>query len=322
MEATLRGIAQKAHQYIYELKECTDDQVFNTSTMTELGKYYFQKTLQNVEGLTDTLLKSLIKSIALHNSEPQIENEYYDAICEMASIHQIPKLFFIEARNEFNDIFIASYNRVKGEIASALAGLEQKIENTKDQSSRIKSIVKSVCGGSFIKDITADYASIKELAFELRTLETDKETIEKASQILYDYFRDYCDIDDPISVEQALRKSTLSLIRNSDSSPVDTKLIFLPYRMWIEATEDSVLRPYALFYKIKFVPITYKFQEQYRIASYADEEKAGKELKAKLDALPRIDNLHYMKQHAPGAYLLQLKALVNNYHIVDNILAI
>ncbi len=322
MEAAFREIAKKAHQYIYELYECTDDQVFNASTLTELGRYYFQKTLQNVEGLTDSLLKLLIKSIALRNTEPQVEDEYYDAICNMAFIHQIPKLLFTEIRNEFDDIFIVSYNRVKGEIAFAFSEIEQKIENTKQQSSRIKSTAESVCGGSFIKDITADYASIKELAFKLRSLETDKETIEKVSQMLDDYFRDYCDMDDPTSVEQALRKTTLSLARNHDSSPIDTKFTFSPYRMLIEATEDSVLRPYALFYKVKFVPIIYMFEEQYRISSYIDEEKAGKELKAKVDALPKIDSLYRIKQHDPNAYLMQLKGLINNYHIVDNISAI
>lgn len=322
MEAALHEIAQKAHQYIYELNGCTDDQVFNASTLTELGKYYFQKALQNVEGLTDALLKLLIKSVALHNNEPQIKDEYYDAVCKMAFIHHLPKSLLTEVQNEFDDIFNISYNRVKGEIAFALSEIDQKIENTKQQSLRIKSTAESVCGGSFIKDITADYASIKELAFKLRSLETDKETIEKVSQMTDDYFRDYCDMDDPISVEQALRKTTLSLASHHDSSPIDAKFTFSSYRIWIEATEDSVLRPYALFYKIKFLPITYRFEEQYRMASYIDEENAGKELKAKYGALPKIDDLYHMKQNDSDTYSLQLQEIINSYHIIDDICAI
>jgi len=47
MDEKVKKILDKAHKYIFELGMCIDDEVFNASTLSELGKYFFTKTIQS-----------------------------------------------------------------------------------------------------------------------------------------------------------------------------------------------------------------------------------------------------------------------------------
>ncbi|MEX1029990.1 MAG: hypothetical protein WDZ91_08085 [Paenibacillaceae bacterium] len=319
MNRTFEIIVQEARQFIFNLCECTDDQVFQATTLEELGKYYYQKTLQNVDGLTDELLKDLIKSIKFKRNEPQGVNAYYNAICNMVFIYKVPGLILTVVQKKYNDIFVTSYNRVKAKIETTRLNLDQQIVDNNNRNAQIKAMAESVCRGAFVKNIDADYATIKQLAFDLRVLETDRELVVKNGDLLDKRFLEYCDIQDPAAIEQALRKTALYLAKERDGSPNDAEFVFLPYRMLLEAIEDNVLRPFALFYKVKFIPFVDEFTEEYWIASYRDENKAVKDFKAKCEVLPQIDDLYQLKQRDSDEYLHQLLSLISSYNVVNRI---
>ena len=319
MDEKVKKILDKAHKYIFELGMCIDDEVFNASTLSELGKYFFTKTIQNISGLTAPLLKAHIKVIELRNKEPACEDDYFKALCEMAFVHQAPQYILSDVRKEFEDIFIDSYERVKTLLSSTLVELDNRIFEVRSLSQEVKNSAESISGGAFIKDITPDYTKLKDLSFELRIIETQKETLEKLGELLSDRMDEYCDLCTECSIELSLRNTAIKLSHEREYTADSAKDEFSLYRSWVDTAEDEVARPYALFFKVKLSPITHALMEEHRKQSYRDDEKALKDFKEKADELPKIDILHQLKIENPESYLSILRAFICKHDVIARV---
>lgn len=319
MIRTREAIVKEAHKFIFNLSDCLGDEVFQVDTLEELGKYYYQKTLQSIDSLTNSLLNDLINFVAFRKSEPENVDEYYKAICRIASIQSVPGPILADVRRKYNEIFIEQYERVKIEAATSLQTIEQKILEIERENSQIKVKTESVTNGSFIKNIEADYARIKELTFELRLLETNKESIIKNEELLDARLMEFCNIQDLNSIEQAVRKTAIDLARDKDVSTDKLGSVFAEYQIWIDVVEDNIKRPHALFYKVKFIPFINEFEKEYRILSFKNPDEAKNRYKDKMESLPRINDLHQLKQNNSHEYFEKLQFIISNYLVINRI---
>lgn len=312
-------LVEEAQHFIFGLNDIHDERVFNATSMEELGEYYFQITLHNIKGLTEDVLKDIIKKIAFRASEPESIDEYYKAICNIAFIKKLPGPILNDVRQKYNEIFVVSYNKVKTQIASTIQIIDQKIQNIEMTNSQIRSKAASISRGSFVKNIESDYSRIRELAFELRLLETDKESISKNEELLESYFLKFCNFHDQTSIEETLRNTSMGIARKNDDSFDDINIVFKPYKMWLDAVADNVTRPYALFYKLKLRPFIDAFEEECRIKYIQNSEEAIKEFKIKIDSLPSADDLFKLKQSNPSEYLTELQTIISDYRVLSQI---
>ncbi len=315
-------IEKDAHRFIFSLGDIHDEKVFQVQSMDELGKYYFQTTLHSVNGLTEDILKSVIKRVAFRRSEPKGITDYYTSICKIAFIEKIPGPILNDVRQKYDEIFVVPYSRVKAQIAAAIQAIDQKIQRIEDADSKVKNKAASISRGSFIKDIEADYAKVRKLANELRLLETERESITKNDELLEAFFLKFCDFHDPISTEEALRNTALRIARDHGNSTDEIFTFFEPYSIWLDAIEDNVIRPYALFYKVKQSPFIDAFEREYRIKSFRNPEEAKKEIKKQIDSLPGIDDLFQLKQRDPNEYFIKLQAIISDYMVISQISAL
>ena len=84
-------ICRKIHVHLIDiLGKSIEPDIFAQTSITQLGKYYFNKLL-DVDNARDALVKAVIRTIAPKNLKFDSMDDYYLGCCKILGIEKLPK---------------------------------------------------------------------------------------------------------------------------------------------------------------------------------------------------------------------------------------
>lgn len=315
MDIQKKVICDNLYKYITgELANCIDDELFTRATLEELGEYYYNKALAQVNDATDTLLQTVIRFMGHKDLAFENLNDYYKSLCKIIGIEKLPSKILTEVKKEYDDIFVQKYNIVIQKASIETTEINNKLRKLQADSDTIKNASTNY---SFMRDLSSDELRLYQYGNECNALRTRKEMIEFVVQYMTTKLMQFCDIHDTNSIELAIKEETLKLSKN-DTYGADVS--FSSYKDIIEITEDDIDRPYALFFKVKFYTAAEKARKNIYASQYTlSEEAMIEQYKTYLSNIPKIDDLQFQKENDQGAYLYSLRKFVSDYVIIDDL---
>lgn len=274
------GKIHNVEEYINNLKNCIDKEIFQYDELIDIGKFLFSKVLGSVKTANSQIIKIAIKRLNYYpynkRTTPCTDDQYYKEVCDYLGITQIPKLKYNYAKKLFLDIFRMEYSSLKQRI-------QDLIEETKKQQKKIEVesneiIAESNGNHSVQKNIKENISTIVENHFrekELKALYKDDNSNESGLLVFYRneierFFSSFCeDINNEEKVDEKLREISIrcsgSRFRFEDR--IDD--MFAPYKKAIKQfnfliDETPRLTLYNIFYKVKFLPFAEKIKLKHK----------------------------------------------------------
>lgn len=315
METDKRAILDKIFKYIVSvLVNDINDEVFTKSSLEELGKYYYDKALLEVNDATETLLQDALQALAPNFIKLEAKEDYYKTCCQIIGIECLPCNKLTHLRNEYNDVFVQTYNTVMQKADSEIVRINSQLYNIRGS---IESIKNSPPSYSFMRDLSNDEILLYENYNECNALRTRKEMVEFAKQYMTSKLMDFCNIHDINSIDIALKEEALRLSENTTCGEVST---FSYYKDIIEIVEGDIDKPYAVFFKVKFYTAYEKIHRKLSMSSYTQSEEVRiEQYNADVSNIPQIDDLNFQKENDQEAYLASLKKFISDYLIIKDI---
>lgn len=298
------------HYITKELNAWYDDSIFTKNSIKELGKLYYNRILQKVENSNTDLLNKVIKDMIKESSQ----NDYYTSLCKILYFKNLPKTVLNDVERKYNEIFIDKYNAVMHSYQIELSKINTNILEIKSDIDKIKNTPPTY---SFMRDISTDEKKIYELNSKCNWLRSRKEMLKFITNYVTSQLSEFCDIQNPHSIEKAKKCETIKLCKEI-SYNVDS--LFSPYLEYINILEDDLNRPYALFYKVKIFIILENANKQLWHSQYKkSQSELINQYKEYTKKIPKIDDLHSYKTNNITLYNDTLEELISNYDILKSL---
>lgn len=86
--------AKEVYDYIWDLRNCIDDEVFQRSSLEDLGEYFYKKIVLKFP----TIKKELIKKMVRPQPDEKLltDSALYIALCSHIFIKRLPKEVLIQ----------------------------------------------------------------------------------------------------------------------------------------------------------------------------------------------------------------------------------
>ena len=298
------------HYITKELDAWYDDSIFTKNSIKELGKLYYNRILQKVENSNTDLLNKVIKDMIKESSQ----NDYYTSLCKILYFKNLPKTVLNDVERKYNEIFIDKYNAVMHSYQIELSKINTNLLEIKSDIDKIKNTPPTY---SFMRDISTDEKKIYELNSKCNWLRSRKEMLKFITNYVTSQLSEFCDIQNPHSIEKAKKRETIKLCKEI-SYNVDS--LFSPYLEYINILEDDLNRPYALFYKVKIFIILEDAKKQLWHSKYRkSQSELINQYKEYTKKIPKIDDLHSYKTNNITLYNNALEELISNYDILKSL---
>lgn len=310
---------QKIYDSIFEyikekIFEWLDDEVFIKTSKEQLGELYYNYILNEVENANTELLNDVIRILSPTDIEFKFQKDYYCALYKALGIKKLPATMMPNVQNEYDKIFDQKYNLVKQKYQSEMNKIGSKLAQARADSDKIKNARPTY---SFMRDISTDEKKLYELCAQCNSLRTQKEILEFSKKYVDLKLLEFCDIQDPISIERAKKREALELSKE-DTCGVDSK--FSIYKEYLEILEDNIDRPYALFFKVKLYVIIEDAKKKYSYSYFiTSEEQAAEECSNYLSLIPNIDDLYSYKNSDSVSYNEALEKLIKDYELIEKL---
>ena len=310
-----KKICDNIREYIVgQLKECTGDEVFTKMSIRDLGEFYYNKVLDNIEDSTEKLLQIVIQFMLRKRIDINGKDDFYIALCKIINIKKLPQQVLIEVEKEYNEIFVQKYNAFTRKADMAKSKINTQLRDIQAKTNSIKNASPNY---SLMRDLSSDEFRLLEYSNECNLLRTRKEMIEFVKQYSTSKLMGFCNSHDAACILQANKREAIKLACNDE---YDVAFSFSFYKEIIEIAQDDIDRPYALFYKIKFYTATEKARELFHRLTYiTSEEEQIKKCKSFLSKIPKIDDIHLQKENNHVEYLHSLKKFINDYDIINSL---
>lgn len=298
------------HYITKELDAWYDDSIFTKNSIKELGKLYYNRILQKVENSNTDLLNKVIKDMIKESSQ----NDYYTSLCKILYFKNLPKTVLNDVERKYNEIFIDKYNAVIHSYQIELSKINTNLLEIKSDIDKIKNTPPTY---SFMRDISTDEKKIYELNSKCNCLRSRKEMLKFITNYVTSQLSEFCDIQNPHSIEKAKKCETIKLCKEI-SYNIDS--LFSPYLEYINILEDDLNRPYALFYKVKIFIILEDANKQLWHSQYKkSQSELINQYKEYTKKIPKIDDLHSYKTNNITLYNNALEELISNYDILKSL---
>lgn len=298
------------HYITKELDAWYDDSIFTKNSIKELGKLYYNRILQKVENSNTDLLNKVIKDMIKESSQ----NDYYTSLCKILYFKNLPKTVLNDVERKYNEIFIDKYNAVMHSYQIELSKINTNLLEIKSDIDKIKNTPPTY---SFMRDISTDEKKIYELNSKCNCLRSRKEMLKFITNYVTSQLSEFCDIQNPHSIEKAKKCETIKLCKEI-SYNIDS--LFSPYLEYINILEDDLNRPYALFYKVKIFIILEDANKQLWHSQYKkSQSELINQYKEYTKKIPKIDDLHSYKTNNITLYNNALEELISNYDILKSL---
>jgi len=307
-------ICMKIHQYIlFNLQNWLDYRIFIKSSKSELGKLYYYHVLNMVKGATQKHLDVVIKKLGKKDIPYQKSADYYLSLCDIIRIEKLPKDSLKEAKKEYFDIFENQYKRAVGKVNTEIKRIESEIDSIQ---SKKNTILNSPLRHRFERNLAVDEERLEKLEVKGRECESRIETLKFEQEYVEKRLMEYCDFHNNYSVNLALKKTALYLCTNTVYS---AESFFCVYKNLVEAFEDDIVRPYALFFRIKTYIIAAEADKLLYLNKFNTQFNAEKEYTEFLGKCPKFDELNQMKNTDLNMYNQMLDQLIKDYNIISKI---
>lgn len=307
-------ICRNIHVYLIDiLGKSIEPDIFVQTSITQLGKYYFNRLL-DVDNARDALVKAVIRTIAPRNLKFDSMDDYYLGCCKILGIEKLPKEQFTAVKEQYDELIGTRYTNLITRIDSEIQQINQDLRITHD---RLKELQRRKSTYSLMRDLSDDETEVLTSAKKCNSLRTRKAIIQFERQYLQQSLAELCNCETADEIDDKLRKKALYL---STDTIVNAEMEFSSYRSIIEIVEDDLDRPYALFYKIKIYVIGEKARKNFYMTSYTktDEERIN-EYQEFISKVPAIDDMNSQKVVDREGYLQTLKKFISDYALFEEV---
>ena len=314
LTAIEQTICGNLFKYInYTLRDYVDDELFSKSTLQELGAFYFNHVIDNVDDANDRLLKIVIRAIR-NDKEISSISDFYLELCKIVGIKILPKDVMLSVQQEYNEVFVQLYNRVSQKADTKINSINTQLLLTKNS---IKSLESTQPSLSLIRDLATEENLLHQYSRECNELRTEKEMILFSKQHIAKHLNKFCNLGEMQSVCDTLNALALSLAMDT---VMNVSRSFSFYKDILEIAEDHLDRPYALFFKVKLYTAIDNLHKNWYYSSYTKtEEERVSELNLAKAKIPNIDDLHNQKISNPQQYLNTLRQFTQEHDVVNEL---
>ena len=216
-----------------------------------------------------------------------------------------------DVEKSYDEILVQKYDLVIQKYSNSINDINNKLFQIKTKIDEVESRKPSY---SFMRDLSIDESQLNSLSAKCNLLSKRKEMLEFAIKYMNSQFSDFCDINDTISVKNAIKHATINLCKSDEC---DVKNHFSIYDEYLQIVEDDIDRPYALFFKIKIYIIGEMARKNFRYAAYTQsEDDAIKEIQDYLSKLQKIDDLSGDKNSDSVRYNEALDKMISDYELI------
>ena len=307
-------ICKRLFKYMkLDLYDYLDPEIFTKSTLQDLGEFYFNKVISNVNGANDKLVKIVIKSI-LNTEELIMQDEFYLSLCQIVGIKELPKDKLLIVQDEYDKIFVQQYNLFLSKANSEIDLINRQLLSIKHNIESLKSKKPSL---SFVRDLATEENLLQNFHRECNQLRTQKEMILFSKQHVERHLNCFCNLSDQQSVCDALHRLALEL---SKDTILNESLQFNIYKDVLQIAQDHLDRPYALFFKIKLYTAIDALYKNFHCSLHTKSlEEQESDLKLTKSKIPSIDQLHTQKDSDPQLYLNTLKQFIQEHDVINQL---
>lgn len=293
------------------LRSVCDPIIFSKTTFIELGEFYYNFIISNVEGANIELINAVVSTMYLPSSCDN-QNKYYEKLCRILGFQQLPGDIIFNVRDEFNQL-INKHNKVKQKYEQEINRLRYELSQIKSKSDSIKNKEVSY---SILRDISEDEEQLYALCSQCNSLRTRKEMLEYAFDYTETVLKGLCNLNDISDIDFAIRK--VAMLISQENNEAIRKNYFNIYRNCLELFEDDIDREYMIFFKVKIYTAIEIANRQYHSLSlqYTDEE-AVEFYKNYISKIPKIDDLQLWRTSDLVQYSESLSGLIKDYGLID-----
>lgn len=296
------------HFILFGLPKWDDPAIFSFLSFRDLGQAYYCQIQSQVQNATPESINGAIERLQSN------DGNYYDQLISIVGIKHLPHDKLEEVRRQFDQVMIGDYDALKMKYQAAISQINTALLQNKAQ---IEAIENQAPVYSFTHDIISDEKRLDELHLECTRLRTQKESLSYSMHFADLALSGYCDLDDPVEIDMANRKTALKLCFDDNGN---AERDFSWYRSCVETAQDDIERPYGLFYKVKFYIALEKCrQKYYRLSFIKAEEEALEQYKIDIDKIPQIDVLHDLKNNDISRYNQTLDKLITDFDLVSDL---
>lgn len=295
-----------------QLQEWVDAEIFNKTSLEQLGELYYDKILNNVEQASLELVNAVVKTIAPKDSSFEEQEGYYRALCRILGIIKLPSDLLLDVEKEYDELFVQKYAVVMQKYQQEISRINSKLYSLKSQSNEIKRAKPSYM---FMRDLATDETQLLEIYSECNELRSRKSMLEFAMEYLNSRLMDFCNMQDITSVSVAKMRKALEL---SKTDVYGADFSFSSYKEYLEIVEDDIDRDYALFFKVKLYVIIENARKSYRYSTYTkSDDEALEEYETYLNKIPPIDTMNSYKKNNLEHYDEVLEKLIVDFELMD-----
>lgn len=311
-------------KYIKKLRNCTDKEIFQFDSLTDVGKYLFSKVVGAVAVADSGIVKMAIKQLNRypynHRIVPCIEDQYYEELCYILDIYKVPKTIYEQAQELYESVFVIGYSKVK----QCIHGLIEEIKKKKCEIWEAeKNIRMSKADQWNLQKIEELKRKLVEYNFKEKELGAlYKSEPDEAGLLVYylksldGFMESFCgDMEDAGKVDETIRKMSITST-GSEAGLIDER--FAPYRrvlhqfeILLDETPSDTL--YNIFYKVKFIPFVEKLYLGNHANKAEDIDKHPLNPKNLADCFER-DTKEYCKtlEEYSGVVIDQIRESISN----------
>lgn len=306
------NIIQTIVHYIFQLKEEKDFEIFALNDLQSVGKFYYKKIKNIMPTVTDDMINNAVLAISNPTTIIESQKNFYTKIVDIIGICKSPTSSFRLSKYEFNKLK-NNYDNYLSKVKSKLKQLNSELSTTFAKINKIET--KS--HRNLTEDISPWIFSLSELYYECRLIETYMEIIQFDEKYVLKKFAEFCN---NFSASSDCQK-TINELAWKNLFTTETDLYYYEnMQHYIDVATSNMNDVFVLPCKIKIQPI---YNEIYtaNISKYFSKEANGEEYNIDDDyaGIPTINELITSRSNEPEAYIHQLRTLINNYHIINNL---
>lgn len=297
---------KEVNDYIWNLPNCTDDEIFRMPTLEDLGEYFYKKITTKFP----TVKKEFIqRKVCLQSHNRLLTNsDLYNAICSHIFIKKLPKNFYDLIRNDI-DKLASEYASLKSKIEREINILNLSLQTNRETARSLKHLETS---RQFLNDISENEYQILNCEVKCNQDRTKKEILIFLKSYLEKSLLSFCDLQDIDARERKCKSLTMkycTLYFDDDYS-----ILYNDYFQLIKAFADDVNHIEKISFKVKYISINDKARIIYLKHAGLDinkVEEANSEAKKYLDSFPTIEELITLKATKQQKYCKKLKSIIN-----------
>ena len=233
------------------------------------------------------------------------QDELYAELVEIIGYKKMPSEILAKVRARYDKIFVAKYNSVKGKYQHEIQKINSALALNKADSDSIRN---KPAARTFTHDISADEERLYQLSVECNALRTRKEMLEYNIQYVEDSLREYCDLDDPIAIDRAIKSSVLALCKE-DNEKI-RNLHYKKYEEYLDILEYDIDNADAIFFKIKLMAFYNELQETVSSLAYKSDEEHIIRCEEIKNKIPKVAELLEKKKSNKADYIKALNGII------------